>query len=119
MPRFEVFDCDAIAETELFDGKLALIFKAPDLTAAEAVSRYKGLADIELGFRVLNSDFEIAPAHHRVPDRNRAHAMISLNSKSAKFGELGPLARNRRLSMPKETRHSATPFWERQISQQT
>ena len=43
---------------------------------AEAVARYKGLADIERGFRVLKSDIEIAPVHHRLPDRIRAHAMI-------------------------------------------
>lgn len=69
-------DEDAIAEAELFDGKLALITNAPDLIAADTVARYKGLADIERGFRVLKSDIEIAPVHHRLPDRIRAHAMI-------------------------------------------
>jgi len=67
---------DAVAEAELFDGKLALITNAPDLTPAEAVARYKALADIERGFRVLKSDIEIAPVHHRLPDRIRAHALI-------------------------------------------
>jgi transposase len=66
----------AIANAELFDGKLALITNAPDLTAADAVARYKALADIERGFRVLKSDIEIAPVHHRLPDRIRAHALI-------------------------------------------
>ena len=69
-------DETAIAEAELFDGKLALITNAPDLSPAEAVARYKGLADIERGFRVLKSDIEIAPVHHRLPDRIRAHALI-------------------------------------------
>ena len=69
-------DDDAIAAAELFDGKLALITNAPDLSPADAVARYKGLADIERGFRVLKSDIEIAPVHHRLPDRIRAHAMI-------------------------------------------
>jgi transposase len=69
-------DDDAMARAELFDGKLALITNAPDLTPAEAVARYKGLADIERGFRVLKSDIEIAPVHHRLPDRIRAHALI-------------------------------------------
>ena len=76
----ERFSCSldeaAIAEAELFDGKLALITNAPDLTAADAVARYKSLADIERGFRVLKSDIEIAPVHHRLPDRIRAHALI-------------------------------------------
>ena len=34
------------------------------------------LYDFERGFRVLNSDIEIAPVHHRLPDRIRAHALI-------------------------------------------
>lgn len=66
----------AIAEAELFDGKLALLTNASDLTPADAVVRYKALADIERGFRVLKSDIEIAPVHHRLPDRIRAHALI-------------------------------------------
>ena len=69
-------DEDAIAATELFDGKLALLTNAADLTPAETVTRYKSLADIERGFRVLKSDIEIAPVHHRLPDRIRAHALI-------------------------------------------
>jgi hypothetical protein len=69
-------DEDAVAEAELFDGKLALLTNAPDMAPADAVSRYKALADIERGFRVLKSDIEIAPVHHRLPDRIRAHALI-------------------------------------------
>jgi transposase len=69
-------DEEAIADTQLFDGKLALITNAPDLTPTEAVERYRSLADIERGFRVLKSDIEIAPVHHRLPDRIRAHALI-------------------------------------------
>jgi transposase len=69
-------DEDAVAEAQLFDGKLALITNAPDLTPADAVMQYRALADIERGFRVLKSDIEIAPVHHRLPDRIRAHALI-------------------------------------------
>ena len=67
---------EAIAEAELFDGKLALLTNVPDLAPAEAIRRYRALADIERGFRVLKSDIEIAPVHHRLPDRIRAHALI-------------------------------------------
>ena len=66
----------AVAEAELFDGKLALITNTADIGPAEAVARSKGLADIERGFRVLKSDIEIAPVHHRLPERIRAHALI-------------------------------------------
>jgi len=69
-------DENAVARAELFDGKLTLLTNAPDLTPAQTVTRYKSLADIERGFRVLKSDIEIAPVHHRLPDRIRAHALI-------------------------------------------
>ncbi|MFD1510510.1 IS1634 family transposase, partial [Lacimonas salitolerans] len=69
-------DEPAVTQAQLFDGRLALITNAPDLSPAEAVERYRALADIERGFRVLKSDIEIAPVHHRLPDRIRAHALI-------------------------------------------
>ena len=40
------------------------------------VQRYKSLADIERGFKVLKSEIEIAPVFHRLPERIRAHASI-------------------------------------------
>jgi hypothetical protein len=67
---------DAVARAERFDGKLVLLTNVADLSAEEVIARYKSLADIERGFRVLKSDIEIAPVHHRLPDRIRAHAMI-------------------------------------------
>ena len=69
-------DEQAVMRAELFDGNLALLTNTPDLTPAETVKHYKALADIERGFRVLKSDIEIAPVHHRLPDRIRAHALI-------------------------------------------
>ncbi len=66
----------AIAGAERFDGKLVLLTSVADFGAAEIVDRYKSLADIERGFRVLKSDIEIAPVYHRLPDRIRAHAQI-------------------------------------------
>jgi len=69
-------DEDAIARAERFDGKLVLLTSIEDFSASEIVTRYKNLADIERGFRVLKSDLEIAPVYHRLPDRIRAHALI-------------------------------------------
>ena len=69
-------DEQAVMRAELFDGKLALLTNTSDLSPAETVKHYKALADIERGFRVLKSDIEIAPVHHRLPDRIRAHALI-------------------------------------------
>lgn len=66
----------AITRAEIFDGKLVLLTNVEDFSAATIVERYKSLADIERGFRVLKSDLEIAPVFHRLPDRIRAHALI-------------------------------------------
>jgi transposase len=38
-----------------------LVTNVADLTPPEVVQRYKALADIERGFRVLKSEIEIAP----------------------------------------------------------
>ena len=47
-----------------------------DFKVEQVIERYKSLADIERGFRVLKSDIDIAPVHHRLPERIKAHAMI-------------------------------------------
>jgi transposase len=65
-----------ITEAEHYDGKLVLLTNVRDFDAAHVVQRYKSLADIERGFRVLKSDLEIAPVFHRLPNRIRAHALI-------------------------------------------
>jgi transposase len=69
-------DEQALALTRAMDGKLLLVTNVSDLSAREVVARYKSLADIERGFKVLKSELEIGPVHHRLPDRIRAHAMI-------------------------------------------
>ena len=66
----------ALKHARLMDGKLLLVTNAPDFTPAEVIKRYKSLADIERGFRVLKSEIEIGPIYHRLPERIRAHAAI-------------------------------------------
>ena len=66
----------AQSQAEMMDGKLLLVTNVQDLKPAEVVARYKALADIERGFRVLKSEIEIAPVYHRLPERIRAHAML-------------------------------------------
>ena len=66
----------ALTHARLMDGKLLLVTNTPDLTPHEVVKRYKSLADIERGFRVLKSEIEIGPVYHRLPSRIRAHAAI-------------------------------------------
>ena len=69
-------DESALAQAELMDGKLLLAANVTDLMPIEVVQRYKALADIERGFRVLKSEIEIAPVFHRLPNRIRAHVML-------------------------------------------
>jgi transposase len=67
---------DALALAELMDGKWLLVTNCKDLTSPSVVERYKSLADIERGFRVLKSEIEIGPVFHRLPGRIRVHASI-------------------------------------------
>jgi transposase len=72
------YDIDEVAlqRAQMMDGKLLLVTNVTDLAPAEIVERYKSLADIERGFKVLKSEIEIAPVFHRLPERIRAHASI-------------------------------------------
>jgi len=72
------YDIDERARrlAQMMDGKLLLVSNASDLDAPQIVARYKSLADIERGFRVLKSELEIGPVYHRLPERIRAHATI-------------------------------------------
>jgi len=66
----------ALMHAKMMDGKLLLVTNAPDFTPDEVLKRYKSLADIERGFRVLKSEIEIGPIYHRLPERIHAHASI-------------------------------------------
>lgn len=75
---FEI-DEGARGLAEMMDGKLLLVTNAADLGACQVIERYKSLADIERGFKVLKSAksaIAIGPVHHRPPERVRAHAAI-------------------------------------------
>ena len=69
-------DEEALKLAELMDGKLLVVTNVPDLTPEQIIARYKSLADIERGFKVLKSELEIGPVYHRLPERIRAHASI-------------------------------------------
>ena len=69
-------DARALGRAQLMDGKLLLVTNVSALSAPAIVERYKALADIERGFRVLKSEIDIAPVYHRLPQRIRAHASL-------------------------------------------
>ena len=69
-------DENALRLAEMMDGKLLVVSNIADLAPAAVIDRYKSLADIERDFKVLNSELEIGPVCHRLPERIRAHASI-------------------------------------------
>ena len=68
--------CYRLALAQRIDGQLLLVTNVKDMTPEEVIDRYKSLADIERGFKVLKSELEIGPVYHRLPQRIRAHAAI-------------------------------------------
>jgi Transposase DDE domain len=69
-------DEGALRLAELMHGKLLVMTNVQDMAPDNVIERYKSLADIERGFKVLKSELEIGPAYHRLPERIRAHASI-------------------------------------------
>ena len=69
-------DEEALRLAEMMDGKLLVVTNVQDMTPNNVIERYKSLADIERGFKVLKSELEIGPVYHRLPERIRAHASI-------------------------------------------
>ena len=69
-------DENALKLAQMMDGKLLLVTNVPDMNPEQVIARYKSLADIERGFKVLKSELEIGPVYHRLPERIRAHAAI-------------------------------------------
>ena len=66
----------ALRLAESMDGKLLVVTNVQDMAPDKIIERYKSLADIERGFKVLKSELEIGPVYHRLPERIRAHASI-------------------------------------------
>lgn len=66
----------ALALAQMIDGKLLLVTNVKDLDPKQINARYKSLADIERGFKVLKSELEIGPVYHRLPSSIRAQAAI-------------------------------------------
>ena len=48
-----------------------------DITAPEAVARYKELSDVERGFRSLKDVIEMRPIYHQTEPRVKAHIFVA------------------------------------------
>ena len=70
------WDVNELTRELALDGLLALVPNVREMAAAALVARTKALADIKRSFRVMKSVLELAPVHHRLPDRIRAHTLI-------------------------------------------
>ena len=60
------------------DRSLCVVSNIPieRMGAQAVIDRYKALAAIETGFRVLKSELDSAPVYHRLPKRLKAHSAI-------------------------------------------
>jgi transposase len=70
-----------IKEEAALDGIYVIRSSEPakDLSAEDAVRKYKRLADVEQAFRTLKGlELLVRPIHHRVDDRVRAHLFVCL-----------------------------------------
>ena len=64
-------DEKALALAQLIDGKLLLVTNVRDMAPEGVIDRYKSLADIERGFKVLKSELEIGPRTSTVERPNQ------------------------------------------------
>ena len=61
---------------EMMDGKLLVATNVQDLEPGAAIERYKSLANIERGFKVLKSELEVGPVYHRLQEHIQTEASI-------------------------------------------
>ncbi|MHB1065800.1 MAG: IS1634 family transposase [Candidatus Nanopelagicales bacterium] len=61
---------------EKLDGKFLLSCTDDNVTAADAARLFKGLLDVERGFRDLKQVLEVRPVYHRKEERIRAHVTL-------------------------------------------
>jgi hypothetical protein len=73
---------ETIAAEAALDGIYVLRTSLPahTLPTDDVVLRYKGLEDVERFFRTLNSELDVRPIRHRLPDRVRAHMFLRMLS---------------------------------------
>ncbi len=69
-------DTKAVAAEAKLDGKFLLSCTDDSLPAADAARLFKGLLDVERGFRDLKQVLEVRPVYHRKEDRIRAHVTL-------------------------------------------
>jgi hypothetical protein len=75
-------DQDKITAEAALDGIYVIrtSLDEPALHHDDVVLRYKGLEDVERFFRGLNSELDVRPIRHRLPDRVRAHMFLRMLS---------------------------------------
>lgn len=76
---------------EMMDGKLLLVTNAEGLAAQNVIQRYKSLADIERGFKVLKSEIEIGPVSRIASSPSVAHTNVLFHAQT-----VPSIRRNRR-----------------------
>ena len=70
-------DPDKIAEAARWDGLHGVVTNIRSMSVAELWSRYRGLWQVERGFRISKHDLKVRPIFHWTPKRIRAHLAIA------------------------------------------
>lgn len=70
-------DAQKIASAKRWDGLHGVMTSLPEMPAAEILSHYHGLWQVEQTFRITKHDLKIRPMFHWTPRRVRAHVAIS------------------------------------------
>lgn len=65
-----------VTAEEKLDGKFLLSCTDDNVPAADAARLFKGLLDVERGFRDLKQVLEVRPVYHRKEERIRAHVTL-------------------------------------------
>lgn len=69
-------DRGAISTEERLDGKFLLSCSDDTLSAEEVALGYKGLLEVERGWRAFKHVLDLRPVHHRKEERIRAHVLL-------------------------------------------
>jgi transposase len=75
---FEFFEHPThLARERRLEGRYVIATSEANITAVDAVARYKELMEVERGFRHLKDVIELRPIHHRVKPRIEAHIFVA------------------------------------------
>jgi transposase len=75
---FEYFESETrLGREQKIEGKYVISTSEKDLSILDAVARYKGLMEVESGFRQLEDVLAMRPIYHQIEPRVKAHIFVA------------------------------------------